>query len=585
MTSSFAHGFRSGFQKAIHSLVVTIANGSSSGLRWELLSRSLLVGITIAAIPVRAQIKEPVNLVSSDDKKFTWNGFSWGQSWESIKALLPSDYNYFIYDKRVKDEDINDLTEKSYVLFRVEYNNRPFTISFSFYGNGEHLQQIKLKGGDYLFSEDITGEKRERSRIQQRQLYNNILKLFNDKFDYGEDIINRFNPDKSGMHDRAWTFTDTLIEVDYKDNGPKIEKNGQISALDITYSSMLIAEQKKLFIPKKPVYDAIREKGIRLPVGTTATAKLEIPPADAPKDVDWNCVIETTSPFFEDNGTAHGPERIRFMIKLKPGTGDGSTKEANWWRKQGDSKIEMYRGSGAAIVKLKKSNDGSIKKSENRELKVIVNEEFHVKWYDSDAEFNTFLIAKITKEAEAGDVKAMQGLAFYYSIGYAVQKDEDIAMEWYVKAAKLGSGQAMNSIGEIYLQKKEYNSAFEWYNKAAEAGYYFANHPLGIIYYFGNGQPKNPAKAFEHFQIAATHGTVPSMKNLGIMYAQGDGTPKSDVMAYAWLSLAAAEDKSAIQLRDNAEKVLTVDQKAEAQSISQTLFAAILESRKKEKAK
>jgi hypothetical protein len=44
-------------------------------------------------------------------------------------------------------------------------------------------------------------------------------------------------------------------------------------------------------------------------------------------------------------------------------------------------------------------------------------------------------------------------------------------------------------------------------------------------------------------------------------------------------------DKSAIQLRDNAEKVLTVDQKAEAQSISQTLFAAILESRKKEKAK
>jgi uncharacterized protein len=69
--------------------------------------------------------------------------------------------------------------------------------------------------------------------------------------------------------------------------------------------------------------------------------------------------------------------------------------------------------------------------------------------------------------------EAMNNLGWMYEKGEGVKVDFQIAMDWYEKAANLGSIDAMNNIALMYEKgkgrKRDAQKAAEWYEKADKA--------------------------------------------------------------------------------------------------------------------
>ena len=61
----------------------------------------------------------------------------------------------------------------------------------------------------------------------------------------------------------------------------------------------------------------------------------------------------------------------------------------------------------------------------------------------------------------------------------------------------------------------------------AEKGDAEAQDDLGVMYYKGQGVPKNDAEAVKWFYKAAEQGNAGAQYDLGVMYDNGRGVPKS----------------------------------------------------------
>jgi hypothetical protein len=98
------------------------------------------------------------------------------------------------------------------------------------------------------------------------------------------------------------------------------------------------------------------------------------------------------------------------------------------------------------------------------------------------------------KAADAKDANSMFHLGMCYSVGYGVTKDSRKALEWRVKAAKVGSLDAKIYLGENYeIGEIPVSSemAFTWYHDAAKAGYLGAMWKVVCCYFRGYGTEKN----------------------------------------------------------------------------------------------
>ncbi len=109
----------------------------------------------------------------------------------------------------------------------------------------------------------------------------------------------------------------------------------------------------------------------------------------------------------------------------------------------------------------------------------------------------------------------------YYN-GQGVAKNNDEAKKWYLKAAALGSEQAMITLGNMHYMghgiKKDFKEAFKWYQKAAKLGSAVAMNYLGNMYYEGKGVEKDEKQAIYYYEKAACLGHYTAMFNLGYIY-------------------------------------------------------------------
>ena len=71
-----------------------------------------------------------------------------------------------------------------------------------------------------------------------------------------------------------------------------------------------------------------------------------------------------------------------------------------------------------------------------------------------------------TRAAALGSTVAMRYLASYYVHGNGVPKDLNIALKWYLKVLESGESTAAIYIGSMYEQNNEFELALQWYNKA-----------------------------------------------------------------------------------------------------------------------
>ena len=164
-----------------------------------------------------------------------------------------------------------------------------------------------------------------------------------------------------------------------------------------------------------------------------------------------------------------------------------------------------------------------------------------------DDKAKSFLWAK--KAAEAGNAGGMDYLAQKYFNGSGVEKNIDLAIEWYRKAIKNGdtSGKLLfNDLGMEFQfgnngREVNLSYAYQFYKLAAEcenadgmvnAGYCISN---------GVGVEKDLNKAYEYFKQAADLGHWIGMSNLGWCYLYGNGVEKDIEKAIHWLTRAAEE--------------------------------------------
>lgn len=109
--------------------------------------------------------------------------------------------------------------------------------------------------------------------------------------------------------------------------------------------------------------------------------------------------------------------------------------------------------------------------------------------------------------ASKGNSKAQYMLGFYYEneLG-GLEKNIDEAQKWYEKSALQGYGEAMNALGNIYLDEDtnlyDAEKAIYWYEKAIERGWFEGYLSLGECYKDGRGVEQDYQQAYDLYMKA-----------------------------------------------------------------------------------
>ena len=131
-------------------------------------------------------------------------------------------------------------------------------------------------------------------------------------------------------------------------------------------------------------------------------------------------------------------------------------------------------------------------------------------------------IQELTEMAEDGNVDAMRQLGYQYNFGYDVEKDQERALYWYVKAAEAGDADSQREAGFLYAnggeELRNYDEALKWSMAAAEQENTYACVDLGLMYQYGDGVEKNFAEAEKWYMKAYDLGYVYASFYIGNLY-------------------------------------------------------------------
>lgn len=136
---------------------------------------------------------------------------------------------------------------------------------------------------------------------------------------------------------------------------------------------------------------------------------------------------------------------------------------------------------------------------------------------------------ELIKQAEQGNAEAQFRLGMAYYNGDKIEKDEEKAFEWWMKAAEQGVEDAAYCLGCIHFKKKDFHTAIEFYLKAiSDPVINEAAFQLGVIYENGLGVAKNKVKAIEYYKKGAaginmsSNLSTKALKRLGVIHSWVD---------------------------------------------------------------
>lgn len=137
---------------------------------------------------------------------------------------------------------------------------------------------------------------------------------------------------------------------------------------------------------------------------------------------------------------------------------------------------------------------------------------------------------RLYKELETltpDDGMVLYRLGKCYELGLSVEKNIDLALEYFQKAVEKGAGIACWRLGDLYkageVVPKDMTKCLEYMVKGVELGSHEAAVTLGNMYHFADGVEKDDAKSFEYYKIAADFGNVNAYYRLGVHSYNGWG--------------------------------------------------------------
>jgi uncharacterized protein len=138
--------------------------------------------------------------------------------------------------------------------------------------------------------------------------------------------------------------------------------------------------------------------------------------------------------------------------------------------------------------------------------------------------------------ADASDVpSALRGAVLAYRAG------DLLTAEANLRPLSAGNPDAEAWLGAVLLDRGLNREGLQALQHAANSGSAEGAHRLALVFSRGQaGTARDDARAFELFQKAAALGNKRAQINVGILYFRGQGTPRDLVQARAWLEKAVA---------------------------------------------
>eukprot|EP00475_Leptophrys_vorax_P044083 TRINITY_DN8701_c0_g1_i1.p1 TRINITY_DN8701_c0_g1~~TRINITY_DN8701_c0_g1_i1.p1 ORF type:complete len:744 (-),score=149.93 TRINITY_DN8701_c0_g1_i1:1333-3564(-) len=165
--------------------------------------------------------------------------------------------------------------------------------------------------------------------------------------------------------------------------------------------------------------------------------------------------------------------------------------------------------------------------------------------------------------ANQGNTVAMAQLGQMYVDGHGVDQSNETALEYFKKASKKGSAPATFGLGYMYFHgfgvKKDLELAFKYFKMAADAGYAEAQFSLGTMYFTGHGVDKSDAAALQYFTLAGHQSHPRALHNLAQMYMYGLGTRSSCSMGVELYKQVAERGDWGVDLKEALESYLEGD--------------------------
>ncbi|WP_169577696.1 SEL1-like repeat protein [Sinimarinibacterium sp. CAU 1509] len=133
-----------------------------------------------------------------------------------------------------------------------------------------------------------------------------------------------------------------------------------------------------------------------------------------------------------------------------------------------------------------------------------------------------------------------------YADGVAAFRQGDYAKAYqiWLPMADSGDARAQFSVGTLMARgqgvEKNELLAVAWFLRSAEQRYALAQYSLGVMRDEGIGIPRDDAEARRWYALAAEQGNASAQANLCQMYASGEGGDKEPAKAMDWCKKSAA---------------------------------------------
>jgi TPR repeat protein len=145
-------------------------------------------------------------------------------------------------------------------------------------------------------------------------------------------------------------------------------------------------------------------------------------------------------------------------------------------------------------------------------------------------------ISQLRSLAENGSILSMIDLGRTYAMGIGIDRDDEQAEMWFVRAASSGSVRAHQQLARFYMRIRQYAKAKQALEYAAARQYAPAIHDLGKLYFKGLGVEKNLLSAEVLVQRASRMGSVFATRLLARILME-DHTSRRRRLKGLWLRL------------------------------------------------
>lgn len=526
--------------------------------------------------------KESLLVISRLEKELAQARSQIGDSkQQQAESTDPAEIQYYV-DKYLSTESPKDPEEKKSLNSKVEQHEE-----------GLVSQKISSKQATAVDS-----AKKQQSNV--KSIFVNKVNFFKKSLqNVKSTFVNKFNSLEKSLEEARLRGARGRHEESYLKFGPSVLKSFLIYGaviLGILLLPKFLARQTRQFDPSRSdegANDYLSSVNI-LPV-STLPSEGQMPVVDYnPYNIEGaiNTQLSETNEELEIAKQAEEFYQSGRASLTGVGAPENYVEALKFFEKAGDmGHIEAQHQAGNLYSQGKKGVLQDLQKAAEWWAKAVVGWRRAAEQGNKEAQYR---LGRCYEEGQGGEKDFAQALFWFqkaaeqemgvaqFSIGMlyenggpGVEKNPDLAQEYYQKAAKLGyelantylkpkvkgsivppkevkppksdakipvakQAQELFQLGNSY-RETDIGRAREFWEEAGNLGHPGAQFNLGNFYAQGLGDLKDSKKAVEWWTKAADRGYVGAQFNLGLSYDEGEGVEKDFKQAAHWFKKAAEQ--------------------------------------------